>query len=95
MITVEQFEISCGCRSVGECTHNDFAELKALDALVDAFAAEMKKKLRKKAAEGRSGWDNPLYKDGIRDALILHVVRGPGQEVDAANLAAMLWNFKH
>lgn len=93
MITVEQFYQSCGCRSVGECHHNDFAEFKALDALVDAFAAEMKKKLRVKALQGRGGWDNPEFEDGIRESLERHVCRGKGQEIDIANLAAMLWNF--
>ncbi len=95
MITVEQFTKPCGCRSAGECNHNTFAEFTALDALVDAFAAEMKKKLRAKAMEGRSGWDDPQWEPGIRAALIDHAQRGKGQEVDAANLAAMLWNFNH
>ena len=93
MITVESFHKPCGCRSVGECTHNSFAELDALNALVDAFAAEMKRKLRQKALEGRSGWDDPDCADGIMAALIEHANRGRGQEVDVANLAAMLWNM--
>lgn len=93
MITVQQFVKPCGCRSVGECQHNSVAGLEALDALVNAFAAEMKKKLRRKALEGRSGWDDPQYADGIRTAMIEHAQRGPGQEIDVANLAAMLWNF--
>ena len=67
--------------------------LEALDALVDAFAVEMKKKLRRKALEGRHGWDDPQYAEGIRVAMLEHARRGPGQEVDVANLAAMLWNM--
>lgn len=93
MITVQDFTKQCGCRSVGECQHNITAEVQALDALVDAFAIEMKKKLRRKALDGRGGWDEPQYADGIRAAMIEHANRGPGQEVDVANLAAMLWNF--
>jgi hypothetical protein len=97
MITTEQFMRPCGCRSVGECMHNIFgdhsAELRALDALVDAFAVEMKKKLRAKADAGRTGWDNPANADGIRAAMFEHAARGPGQEVDVANFAAMLWNL--
>lgn len=93
MITVESFNKSCGCRSVGECHHNSTAEMQALDALVDAFAAEMKKKLRRKALEGYSGWDDPAYAEGMRAAMLEHALRGPGQEVDVANLAAMLWNI--
>lgn len=93
MITTENMRQPCGCRSVGECTHNTFAELTALDAMVDAFAAEMKKKLHKKWREGQRGWDDRDCEQGIRTALARHVARGPGQEVDVANLAAMLWNM--
>ena len=93
MITVEGFHKPCGCRSVGECHHNSVAGLKALDALVDAFAVEMKKKLRRKALEGRSGWDDPACASGIRAAMLEHAQRGLGQEIDVANLAEMLWNM--
>ena len=93
MITVESFYKLCGCRSVGECNHNSFAEFDALNALVDAFADEMKKKLRRKVLEGRDGWDDQKCADGIRAAMLKHAQRGPGQEVDVANLAAMLWNM--
>lgn len=93
MITVENFVKPCGCRSAGECTHNIFVEVKALDAMVDAFAAEMKMKLHKKWREGQRGWDDPECAEGIRAALASHVARGRGQEVDIANLAAMLWNM--
>lgn len=94
MITVESFNKPCGCRSVGECTHNTFAEVSAFDALVDAFATEMKKKLHKKWREGQRGWDDRECERGIRNALAWHVERGAGQEVDIANLAAMLWNMR-
>ena len=94
MITVESFiNKSCSCRSAGECPHDDFAGLKALYALVDAFSEEMKSKLRTKYIAGRSGWDDLANADGIRAAMIEHANRGTGQEVDVANLAAMLWNF--
>lgn len=76
-----------------KCSHNSIAGLEALDALVDAFAAEMKRKLRHKALEGRSGWDDPQNEQFIRDSMLRHVQRGRGQEVDVANLAAMLWNM--
>lgn len=92
MIKVADFMKPCNCRSVGECRHNTFAEFEALDAMVDAFAREMKKKLHAKALEGRTGWDDPECRDGIREAMIEHAARGLFQEVDVANLAAMLWN---
>lgn len=93
MITADDFRKQCGCRGAGECDHNSTAELEALDAMVDAFAAQMKQKLRLKALDGFSGWDDPGRADIIRGAMIEHSRRGPGQEVDVANLAAMLWNM--
>lgn len=95
MITTDSFIKPCGCRSAGDCTHNAHAEFDALDALVDAFAAEMKKKLRKKALEGRGGWDDPNCEEWLRASLVTHAERGEGQEVDVANIAAMLWNMGH
>lgn len=96
--TTANFRKQCGCRSVGECSCNDFAEVAALDALVDAFAAEMKKKLRKQLAKGYCGWDDdtPDVKRNLHLGLSVHVarhLRGEGdQSVDIANFAAMLWN---
>lgn len=72
------------------------AEEQALEALVDAFAAEMKAKLKAKADEGWRGWDDPQYKGNIERFLLDHAQRGlddSRQYVDVANLAAMLWNF--
>lgn len=95
MITTEGQIQSCGCRSVGECDHNTFAEVRALDQLVDAFAAEMKKKLRDQYyRNGYTGWDDRAKEGIIRDSLCQHLDRLWGQEVDIANLAAFLWNFR-
>lgn len=69
-----------------------FPELDALYALVDAFAEEMKGKLRRKYVEGFTGWDDPELRPELERRLQLHVIRG-GQYVDVANLAAMLWNM--
>lgn len=89
--TVESHMVSCGCRSVGECHHNDFAELKALDALVDDFADAMKKKLLKKMMDDKAGWDDPQWpRANILQQLRLHVDRG--DMVDVANFAAFAWN---
>lgn len=95
MITTENFIKPCGCRSVGDCQHNAFAEFEALDSLVDAFAIEMKTKLRQKALEGKGGWDDPDMVDFLMESLAEHIERGTGQEVDIANIAAMLWNMGH
>lgn len=54
----------------------------------------MKTKLRKKWREYYSGWDNPDTADSLRAAMINCVLRGPGQEIDIANFAAMLWNLR-
>jgi hypothetical protein len=66
---------------------------RALCALVDAFAGEMKAKLIKKLREGYVAWDNPCFRENIEGKLIEHASRGSGQYVDVANLAAMLWNL--
>lgn len=93
MITTESGMVPCGCRSVGECNHNTFAEIKAFEMMVDKFAALMKTKFRHKWRQGRRGWDDPECAEGIGQAMIEHAKR-EGQEVDVANLAAMLWNFR-
>ncbi len=103
--TVEKHEVSCGCRSVGECGHNTFAWMKALDALVDDFAEAMKQKLRKKHMEGRCGWDDLEWQTyEMRDQLIEHAgvrIHTTGvslldpdavDPVDVANIAAFMWN---
>jgi hypothetical protein len=95
-ITTEQFEVSCGCRSVGECNHGGFMELSALNALVDVFALEMKRKLRDAwLRRGRSGWDDPSNIDSLKHGLINHITKGnSGNMVDVANFCAFLWNHE-
>lgn len=83
--------VNCGCRSVGECNHNDFVSTKALTALVDDFADEMKKKLIKKFMEGYHGWDDPNWsRKEIVDRLYKHIDKG--DMVDVANFAMFAWN---
>ncbi len=75
-------------------------ELASLDALVDAFAEEMKAKLREKAQGGYTGWDDPDWAvserpldpedETVWQALHEHV--GKGDPVDIANFAAFIWN---
>lgn len=60
---------------------------------VDAFAEEMKAKLRKKAREGMSGWDG-WGEAWFFERLKEHVARGPSQAVDIANFAMMVWHAK-
>lgn len=63
----------------------------ATDALVDAFAAEVKAKLR--AAEAKygwnSGWLNPACVPALQAELQRHV--GKGDPRDVAAYAAFLW----
>ena len=94
MITSNSCRVACGCNNSAKCNHNNFVELDSLYLLVDEFAAEMKTKLRKKWKEYYSGWDNPDTADSLRAAMINCVLRGPGQEIDIANFAAMLWNLR-
>jgi hypothetical protein len=97
MITTDDGIVACGCRTAGECDHNWFAEVRALEKMVDALAEEMKAKLRSKYFRGYSGWDDPANRDLLLAKLKEHAERNNqwnSQEVDIANLAAMLWNIR-
>jgi len=84
---------SCGCRSVGECTHNLFAEPTALADLTKDFSEAIRVKIRKKFRDGVSGWDDPNWsEDEILEQLKMHVEKG--DMVDVAALAMFLWNRK-
>lgn len=92
MITKDDFHQGYDGSDRGGGQPIGFPELDALDALVDAFAKEMKAKLRKKYLDGYTGWDEPSLRPILELKLTEHVARG-GQYVDVANLAAMLWNL--
>jgi hypothetical protein len=64
----------------------------ALNALVDAFAAEMKAKLQAKREDGFHGWDYLDAMPMIHRKYRQHLRRKNNQWIDVANLAAMLWN---
>lgn len=84
-------EVSCGCRSAGECHHNDFTWKVALDACVDAFAKDMKAKLCHKFLQGKSGWDDPNWqREDVIEQLRNHIDKG--DMVDVANFAMFAWN---
>lgn len=70
------------------------AEIKRLNRLVDAFATEMKARLRDEAIRGCRGWDDPASYHRITEAMMRHAAVSPGQEVDAANLAMILWHLR-
>lgn len=70
------------------------AHTRELDEAVDAFAAEMKKRLRDKAAQGFRGWQH-----ADRDELSMRLMNNAASGiingdsvslVDAANLAMMI-----
>lgn len=99
----EKFMQTCRCRSVGECEHNSFAEFRALDALVDAFAASLKLILHRKALAGRHGWDDPKWPiSEIQCQLGQHIHRAiqraaegdsrPNDLLDVAAFAMFWWN---
>ena len=47
-----------------------------LDKMVDAFAEKMKKRLRKKARDGWTGWDDKMFHEGeITNRIQRQVVR--------------------
>jgi hypothetical protein len=66
-------------------------EIERLNQAVDDFATEMKARLSEQAMKGYRGWDDPAQYQQIKDMMIHHASVSTGQEVDAANLAMILW----
>jgi len=66
-------------------------EIERLNKVVDDFATEMKARLSEQAIKGCRGWDNPDNYYQIKSMMIQHASVSAGQEVDAANLAMILW----
>ena len=66
-------------------------EIEQLNQTVDDFATEMKARLREQAIKGYRGWNDPENYHQIIDMMEKHASASSGQEVDAANLAMILW----
>jgi len=69
-------------------------EIEQLCLTVDNFATEMKARLREQAIKGYRGWDDPENYPQIMEMMIEHASVSIGQEVDAANLAMILWHLR-
>lgn len=69
-------------------------EIDRLYSTVDNFAAEMKARLREQVIKGYRGWDDPTRYLEITEMMMKHATVSPGQEVDAANLAMILWYLR-
>jgi hypothetical protein len=69
-------------------------EIHRLNQAVDDFAAEMKARLREQAVQGYRGWDDPRSYQRILEMMMKHAAVGEGEEVDAANLAMILWTMR-
>jgi len=69
-------------------------EIERLDQVVDDFAAEMKARLREQAIKGYRGWDEPSNYRRIVEMMMERASVSLGQEVDAANLAMILWYLR-
>ena len=69
-------------------------EIDRLYRAVDDFAAEMKTRLREQAVKGYRGWDDPENYQRILEMMVRHAAVGEGEEVDAANLAMILWSVR-
>lgn len=70
------------------------AEINRLDQAVDEFASEMKARLREQAMKGYRGWDEPQNYQRILEMMMQHAAVAEGEEVDAANLAMILWSMR-
>lgn len=73
-------------------------EGKALCALVDAFAEQMKEKLLQKESLGWTGWRQKDFKPDFQRRLVDHAMRAfvekdDLQLIDVANFAAFLWHI--
>lgn len=62
---------------------------------VNNLSAAMRKKLRRKRAEGRSGWHDPDQCSVKRLKLMLRAHLNKGDMVDVANFAMMIYNREH
>ncbi len=69
-------------------------EIERLYEAVDDFATEMKARLREQAVKGYRGWDDPEHYHQIMEMMMKHAAVSSGQEVDAANLAMILWYLR-
>ncbi len=69
-------------------------EIERLNHAVDGFSAEMKARLREQAIKGYRGWDDPDNYHQIVEMMIQHASVSIGQEIDAANLAMILWHLR-
>lgn len=69
-------------------------EIERLNQAVDAFAGEMKARLREQALKGYRGWDDPAQYEHIVEMMMQHAAVVDGEEVDAANLAMILWSLR-
>lgn len=62
------------------------------DAAVDAFAAEMKRKLAHAREQGRGGWNRPSECSQFRLSQYLRNCVDKGDPIDVANFACFLWS---
>lgn len=69
-------------------------EIERLNQTVDDFATEMKARLRQQAIKGYRGWNDPVHYHQITEMMMKHASVSTGQEVDAANLAMILWYLR-
>lgn len=69
-------------------------EIQRLSLVVDDFADEMKARLREQAIKGYRGWDDPENYRRICEMMMEHAAVASGQEVDAGNLAMILWYLR-
>jgi len=69
-------------------------EIDRLYQAVDAFAVEMKARLREQALKGYRGWDDPAQYQRILEMLLTRASAAEGEEVDTANLAMILWHLR-
>ena len=69
-------------------------EIDPLSEVVDDLALEMKERMREQAIKRYHGWDGTENYRRILEMMMEHASVSSGQEVDAANLAMILWYLR-
>ena len=69
-------------------------EIERLNLAVDNFASEMKARLQEQGIKGCRGWDDPANYHRICEMMMKHASVLSGQEIDAGNLAMILWYLR-
>ena len=73
------------------------AQCVEFEALLQHFTAEMRRRFREKALEGRDRWHSDAHAKELYESMLAHAAGVPlaaGVEADVANFVAFLWGLR-